>query len=126
MPAVPRTAFTVWITLAPGGGFAAAKLSFLHSRWKKLLQLKGHVPEDPPRFPQRHPQLTHSASGVSAQAVHSLVHSLIGRASAFAENCQNHSVKLCLTGLACTRRPRSVQPSARPGVRPDGKGGGAW
>src|SRR5499427_4129768 len=52
-----------------------------------------------PRLPQLYPQLTHRASGVSAQAIHSLMHNVIGRARAFAEHCQHHSVKRCRRDL---------------------------
>jgi hypothetical protein len=85
--------FRMWITPAAERGIPSERLSSAHSQWRELLQVKGYGTERGALSPQRHPQVTHRTCGVSAQAVHSPVHSPTGRAVAFAEHCQNHSVE---------------------------------
>jgi hypothetical protein len=83
----------VWITRRSGAPCPRPKKSCVHSRCMMFSQFTAMLQMVARCYPQACPQPAHSASGVSAHAVHRPVHSMSGRFNRVAEDCPKRSIE---------------------------------
>jgi len=98
----------VWITCGSLWRSPTGKKSSMHSLSRTLSEADATVPGDSEPFPQSRQQAAHSACGVSAQPVHSPVHTMVRRLARHAEDCRNRSIEQSVGRVTAVARLAAV------------------
>jgi hypothetical protein len=98
----------VWITCGSLWRSPTGKKSSMHSLSGTFSEADATLNGDPQPFPQSCQQAAHSACGVSAQPVHSPVHTMVRRLARHAEDCRNRSIEQTLGRVTAVARLAAV------------------